>query len=237
MGNLTKEERRLYETHLLYTGNRCTQCNRSPGEVSQETGKPRRRLSFVYIDGDRSNLTGRNTLVLCEPCRKARERPAGQIQKNGRIVEAAWPVDGIENEKMTPSIDGQEPHGDGDFLTSGPGKSHRQGGEREKERRTDFDRVTHPDIQRELASAEVQLNERYHGVFITWLEDLLAETAEVSKKRVIQGGSWFSKATTQTTTRYLEPLISEDGPLTEARDASGRRVIRYKPGREGEALW
>jgi hypothetical protein len=78
-------------------------------------------------------------------------------------------------------------------------------------------------------SVEMQANVLYEIKFINWLWRKLETGHEVTKKEATGGGSYISGANTQTVSRYLEPLVSEEGPLCEEKNEFGQVVIRFKP--------
>jgi hypothetical protein len=77
-------------------------------------------------------------------------------------------------------------------------------------------------------SEEMKANSIFESSFVDWLNDRLTQDKEVPRKEVITGGAFHAGCSLLTTTRYLDKLTCENGPLYEATDAFGRKVVRLK---------
>jgi hypothetical protein len=77
------------------------------------------------------------------------------------------------------------------------------------------------------ASAEMRARGEGYVVFARWLWATMLKGAEF-KRQVIAGGAWASGLTTATIRRYLEPYISDDGPLMEEGEGWDKKV-HFRP--------
>jgi len=228
MGKLSREELRIYEGHVYYGGERCSLCSRTPEGVARETGRPSQRLSFIYVDGNDSNLSFHNTHLLCEPCRRARGKTESQPRRNEQIQDAVWPVDGADTVKTVPSIGTQESHDDGTLLTSGPDNRDRKGGYvcvYEENSQYDID----DEIDRSGGTSEMRAAGILKDRFQKWLCKTITERGPVSKRALIPAGAKAIKASSVTVSRYLEEEISFEGNYLQTKDERGITVIRFRP--------
>jgi len=80
-------------------------------------------------------------------------------------------------------------------------------------------------------SEEMRVNSISEPRFLDWVHRQVTPDKEAPKKDLIAAGAYYAGCSTETAQRYLDKLTSSIGPLYEATDAFGIRVIRVKPGR------
>lgn len=78
-------------------------------------------------------------------------------------------------------------------------------------------------------SAEMQAACQYEPSFRSWVLGVLRSTDHVAKGDLIDSGAEISGASITACERYLRKLTSSAGPLKEAKDSIGTKVIMMKP--------
>jgi hypothetical protein len=77
-------------------------------------------------------------------------------------------------------------------------------------------------------SVEMKANRLFEIHFISWLMDKLKAVGEITRKEAIRSGAFITGGNTQTIGRYLDKLVSDEGPLCEKQNTFGEVVIQRK---------
>ncbi len=99
------------------------------------------------------------------------------------------------------------------------------GGEREREKTI----VIKNETDYQGGSVEMQVNEYAEMPFRNWLKAKIIKHTKYLKKQAIYSGAEVNNISPTTTRKYLEKMISDDGPLFEYKDMNDKKkYIRLK---------
>lgn len=149
-----------------------------------------------------------------------------------RDGEYCW-ICGIEGDRNSLVVD----HWDGDNSNNDPEnwrllcqscniRKNPRGRARFGSSRRTFEQAT-------INSEELRINRRAEPAYNRWVWFLLCdhkkkEVRSIPYTRAISGGAQVVKVSPMTTRRYLDKLISDDGPLKEFTDDLGVRTVTIK---------
>jgi hypothetical protein len=90
-------------------------------------------------------------------------------------------------------------------------------------------RIAKEDANYREGSPEMQANLLFEDPFREWVIARVTEQGSYPYTSAVNAGAERVGCSPLTTRRYLDKLTSEDGPLTEIKDALGHRVLILKP--------
>jgi len=190
-------------------GDGCKICGKTPDDY-KAIGSRWERLTIDHRDGDKTNYNPSNLQLLCRPCNSSKggkdEIPADVDRGVDRTVKST--------PRSTPRLATGQLGPKGDTI----------GVERERERES------RGAVDYWGGSSEMKANELYRQRFTAWINNYLDDHSEITRIEAISSGAFISGANVQTVTRYLAPLVSIEGPLTQATNESGIQIIRRAQG-------
>jgi hypothetical protein len=78
-------------------------------------------------------------------------------------------------------------------------------------------------------STEMQANDIAEGLYLEWLSAKIRANGEVQKSEAINGGAQIAGVSPSTTRKYLDKLISDEGPMQDFKHPKWKkRYIRFK---------
>lgn len=90
-------------------------------------------------------------------------------------------------------------------------------------------------VDYQAGSAEMQVNDNAEPSYQRWIDAWITQFGYITKKEAIRAGARVCEVSVQTSRRYLEPLISIEGPYYEVKDRFKRWVIKRRRGKpQGE---
>lgn len=81
-------------------------------------------------------------------------------------------------------------------------------------------------IHNDNVPIEIEVNSYCQQVFEKWLDDKLNRDGIVTRFDAIYGGAWVARCSPKTTERYLNMLISSEGPYELHKSKEGSYITR-----------